>query len=106
MAVQSQGNEGKTAVMNLKKEHYVLSDVTLGVILHWWFNEAAITKPILFVVHVKYIPFECSLCWGTFLKMKLIKTHLRNQLSQVRLNQLFRNDTQSLKDGYKDNMYE
>ena len=34
MAVQSQGNEGKTAVMNLKKEHYILSDVTLGVILH------------------------------------------------------------------------
>ena len=64
-AVQSPGNKGKTAVTNLKKRHYVLSKVTLA-----WesfsndnpIRQLAIPNLILFVAHIKYTPFECSLC--------------------------------------------
>ena len=64
---QNCGNEFK------KRTLHVLSKVTLGVILHWRCYEAAIPKPIFFVARVKYIPFECSLCFRTFFKDEVDK---------------------------------
>ena len=51
-------------------------------------------------------PLSTACVERPFLRMKLIKTCLRNQLSQVRLNQLLRIGSKSPKDGYNDNVYQ
>ena len=51
-------------------------------------------------------PISVACVERLFSKMKLIKTRLRNQLSQVRLDQLLRIATQSPKEGFSDDEYE
>ena len=72
-AVSSPGNEGKTAVTYIKKNSLCSQQSYSGSHSSLTITEAAIPKPILFVVHVKYIQFEFSLFWKTFCEDELDK---------------------------------
>ena len=58
---------------------------------------------LLYLLNI--FPLSVASVERLFLRMKLIKMHLRNQLSQVRLDKLLRIDTETPKDGYNDNVY-
>ena len=61
---------------------------------------------LFFLLHLLNIfPLSVASVGKLFLRMKLIKMRLRNQLSQVRLDKLLRFDTETPKDGYNDNVY-
>ena len=52
------------------------------------------------------LPLSVACVERFFSKMKLVKTHLRNQLSQVTLETLLFIATESPKDGFHDKIYE
>ena len=59
-----------------------------------------------FLCMLNIFPLSVACVERLFLRMKLIKTCLKYQLSQVRLNQFLRIATELHKDGYDNNVYE
>ena len=61
---------------------------------------------LFFLLHLLNIfPLSVASVEKLFLRMKLIKMRLINQLSLVRLDKLLRIDTETPEDGYNDNVY-
>ena len=61
---------------------------------------------VFFLYVLLLFPVSVAHIERLFFKMKLIKTRLRSQLSQVHLDQLLRIATESPKESFSDNTYE
>ena len=105
--VQSPAKEGKIAGTSFKKECTVFSAKLLWELFSTDDSVRQLYPNLFFLLYMLNIfPLNAACVERLFSRMKLIKTRLRNQLSQVRLDQLLRISTESPKDDYNDNVYE
>ena len=106
-AVQNPGNEGNAEVERL---HKVRKQFTPQMLWESVSNDGTTSDlfpSMKFLFYMLLIfPISVACVERLFSKMKLIKTRLRNQLSQVHLDQLLRIATESSKEGFSDDEYE
>ena len=106
-AVKNPGKEGKDEVESLYKMRKKFTPQLLWELFAKDSTTEALYPSMMFLFYMLLIfPVSAACVERLFSKMKLIKTRLRNQLSQVRLDQLLRIATETPKDGYSDDVYE
>ena len=106
-AVKNSGKEGKDEVESLYKMRKKFTPQLLWELFAKDSTTEALYPSMMFLFYMLLIfPVSAACVERLFSKMKLIKTRLRNQLSQVRLDQLLRIATETPKDGYSDDVYE
>ena len=106
-AVESPSMEGKELVMQLKKERSIFTPKMLWESFSHDDPMKQLYPSMFFLLYmINIFPLSAACVERLFSKMKLMKTRLRNQLAQVRLDQLLRIGTESPKEGFNDNIYE